>query len=209
MEGARHHRVSRRFTSAAPPKGIFLFLWNLFFFLSLDLYCDHYQWEVWQLESMAISIVTAAEWGCDVFGPPNQFQFHHTTLCKTGPKKIKMCCRLRFKNVCENINLPGFPAGIICSVRLLRCSAAGPWPQRGELLSGPAVYCTSPLCSSSSFISSCRPYLPLPALFFTPASLSWKKGKKERRKKKSFLVRKQTLLWLPASPSSPAGRHSG
>lgn len=131
------------------------------------------------------------------------FNFIIRRAAKKGQKKKKMCCRLRFKNVCENINLPGFPAGIICSVRLLSCSAAGPWPQRGELLSGPAVYCTSPLCSSSSFISSCRPYLPLPALFFTPASLSWKKGKKERRKKKSFLVRKQTLLWLPASPSSP------
>lgn len=53
MEGARHHRVSCRFTSAAPPKAIFLFLWNLFSFLSVDLYCDHYQWRVWQLESVA------------------------------------------------------------------------------------------------------------------------------------------------------------
>lgn len=185
MEGARHHCVSRRFTSAAPPKGIFLFLWNLFFFfLLVDLYCDHYQWKVWQLESVAAAQIhrNCSRGAVAMFLDLQiNFNFIIRRAAKKGQKK-KMCCRLRFKNVCENINLPGFPAGIICSVRLLRCSTAGPWPQRGELLSDPAVYCTSPLCSSSSFISSCRPYLPLPALFFTPASLSWKK--KERRKKK-------------------------
>lgn len=164
--------------SPLPPlrKAYFYFYEICFFFLSLDLYCDHYQWKVWQLESMAVaqihSYCSRVRLRC-VWTSKSISISSYDALQKRAKKKKKMCCRLRFKNVCENINLPGFPAGIICSVRLLRCSAAGPWPQRGELLSGPAVYCTSPLCSSSSFISSCRPYLPLPALFFTPASLSF------------------------------------
>lgn len=127
------------------------------------------------------------------------------SLCKdasatSAPSLPKKFCKLSFKNFRENINLAGFPAGIICSVRLVCCSTAGSWPQRGELLSGPAVYCTSPLCSSSSFISS---YLPLPALFFTSASL---RGKKKKGKKSLSLLEGR-CRWLLAFPSCPTGRH--
>lgn len=112
-------------------------------------------------QKLQLNPETAAEWDSDTYGPPiNEINFNFITQRSARNYMVS------FKNIYVNKNLP---TGIICSVRFC---VASPWPQWSKVLSGSLVYCTSPLCSPFSFISFSLFYLPLPALFFTPASSS-------------------------------------
>lgn len=129
-----------------------------------------------------------------------EINFNFIIHCSKKKKKYYI---VSFKNVCKKHKVSRVPSWDYLQCQITVC-AAGPWPQQSEVLSGSPVYCTSPLCSSSSSISFSLLYLPLPARFFTLASLLWRK--KEEGKKASLLESRRcpdsrTDRWLFSTPA--------